>query len=89
LLKRKGGRSGFNAPIIFRKEIAFHRLDQDLAYWGLAQIAPQRHQDKAKVLFCDGHVESPTLQFLFEDTGDEALSPWNRDHLPHLEKLAP
>jgi prepilin-type processing-associated H-X9-DG protein/prepilin-type N-terminal cleavage/methylation domain-containing protein len=48
-----------------------------------------RHQGKANVVFCDGHVESPTLQFLFEDTGDEALSRWNRDHLPHREKLSP
>jgi prepilin-type processing-associated H-X9-DG protein/prepilin-type N-terminal cleavage/methylation domain-containing protein len=48
-----------------------------------------RHQGKANVVFCDGHVESPTLQFLFEDTSDEALSRWNRDHLPHREKLAP
>jgi prepilin-type processing-associated H-X9-DG protein/prepilin-type N-terminal cleavage/methylation domain-containing protein len=48
-----------------------------------------RHQGKANVVFCDGHVESPTLQFLFEDTGDYALSRWNRDHLPHREKLSP
>jgi prepilin-type processing-associated H-X9-DG protein/prepilin-type N-terminal cleavage/methylation domain-containing protein len=48
-----------------------------------------RHQGKANVVFCDGHVESPTLQFLFEDTSDAALSRWNRDHQPHREKLAP
>jgi prepilin-type processing-associated H-X9-DG protein/prepilin-type N-terminal cleavage/methylation domain-containing protein len=48
-----------------------------------------RHQGKANVVFCDGHVESPTLKFLFEDTSDEALSRWNRDHLQHREKLAP
>jgi prepilin-type processing-associated H-X9-DG protein/prepilin-type N-terminal cleavage/methylation domain-containing protein len=48
-----------------------------------------RHQGKANVVFCDGHVESPSLQFLFEDTSDEALSRWNRDHLPHREKLSP
>jgi prepilin-type processing-associated H-X9-DG protein/prepilin-type N-terminal cleavage/methylation domain-containing protein len=52
-------------------------------------FASSRHQSKANVLFCDGHVESPTLKFLFEDTSDEALSRWNRDHLPHREKLAP
>ena len=39
------------------------------------------------VVFCDGYVESPTLQFLFEDTSDAALARWNRDHLPHREKL--
>jgi prepilin-type processing-associated H-X9-DG protein/prepilin-type N-terminal cleavage/methylation domain-containing protein len=48
-----------------------------------------RHQGRANVVFCDGHVESPTLQSLFVDTGDEALSRWNRDHLPHREKLSP
>jgi prepilin-type processing-associated H-X9-DG protein/prepilin-type N-terminal cleavage/methylation domain-containing protein len=48
-----------------------------------------RHQGRANVVFCDGHVESPTLQYLFEDTSDEALSRWNRDHLPHREKLSP
>ena len=44
-----------------------------------------RHQGKANVAFCDGHVESPTLGFLFEDTSDAALSRWNRDHQPHRE----
>ena len=48
-----------------------------------------RHQGRANVVFCDGHVESPTLQFLFEDTSDAALVRWNRDHLPHREKLSP
>jgi prepilin-type processing-associated H-X9-DG protein len=48
-----------------------------------------RHQGHANVVFCDGHVESPALKFLFEDTSDEALSRWNRDHLPHREKLSP
>jgi prepilin-type processing-associated H-X9-DG protein len=46
-------------------------------------------QSKANVVFRDGHVESPTLQFLFEDTSDAALARWNRDHLPHREKLSP
>jgi prepilin-type processing-associated H-X9-DG protein/prepilin-type N-terminal cleavage/methylation domain-containing protein len=51
--------------------------------------AQTRHQGKANVVFCDGHVESPTLKFLFEDTSDVALVRWNRDHLPHREKLSP
>ena len=46
-----------------------------------------RHQGKANVVFCDGHVESPKLPFLFEDTSNAALSRWNRDHRPHPEKL--
>ncbi|HEY5232702.1 MAG TPA: H-X9-DG-CTERM domain-containing protein [Verrucomicrobiae bacterium] len=56
---------------------------------GSDKRASARHQGKANVVFCDGHVESPTLQFLFEDTSDDALSRWNRDHLPHREKLSP
>lgn len=46
-----------------------------------------RHQGKANVDFCDGHVESPSLTFLFVDSSDVALARWNRDHLPHPERL--
>ena len=46
-----------------------------------------RHQGKANVVFCDGHVESPKLQFLFEDMSDAALARWNRDHQPHRDRL--
>jgi len=46
-----------------------------------------RHSGGANVVFCDGHVESPKLYFLFEATGDDALSRWHRDHLPHRERL--
>jgi len=46
-----------------------------------------RHQGKANVVFCDGHVESPTLNFLFVDTNSAALVRWNRDHQPHPENL--
>jgi hypothetical protein len=47
------------------------------------------------VVFCDGHIESPTLAFLFAATSDAALVRWNRSwrtatsHLPHREKLSP
>jgi prepilin-type processing-associated H-X9-DG protein len=51
--------------------------------------ASSRHQGRANVAFCDGHVESPTLQFLFANNSDAALSRWNRDHQPHRERLAP
>jgi hypothetical protein len=40
-------------------------------------------------VFCDGHVESPTLSFLFTDTRAAALRRWNRDHQPHRDRLAP
>jgi prepilin-type processing-associated H-X9-DG protein len=48
-----------------------------------------RHQGKVNVLFCDGHVESPSVQVLFMDTSDTALSRWNRDNQPHRDCLAP
>jgi prepilin-type processing-associated H-X9-DG protein/prepilin-type N-terminal cleavage/methylation domain-containing protein len=57
--------------------------------YGIALLAYQRHQGRGNVVFCDGHVESPTLQFLFADTSDAALVRWNRDHQPHRERLAP
>jgi len=46
-----------------------------------------RHRGKANVVFCDGHVESPSLRYLFQDTSDAALVRWNRDHLPHRDRL--
>jgi prepilin-type processing-associated H-X9-DG protein len=49
--------------------------------------APLRHEGKANVLFCDGHVESLKLEALFEDKSDAALDRWNRDHQPHRERL--
>jgi prepilin-type processing-associated H-X9-DG protein/prepilin-type N-terminal cleavage/methylation domain-containing protein len=58
-------------------------------FQGDSNEAFSRHQGKANVVFCDGHVESPTLQFLFADSSDAALSRWNRDHQPHRERLAP
>jgi prepilin-type processing-associated H-X9-DG protein/prepilin-type N-terminal cleavage/methylation domain-containing protein len=65
------------------------RTDGLIDYLGSTKRSYARHQGKANVVFCDGHVESPTLQFLFADTSDEALSRWNRDHQPHREKLLP
>jgi len=56
---------------------------------GSTQRAYARHQGRANVVFCDGHVESPTLKSLFADTSDTALSRWNRDHQPHRERLSP
>jgi prepilin-type processing-associated H-X9-DG protein/prepilin-type N-terminal cleavage/methylation domain-containing protein len=63
-------------------------IDKDYPL-GSTKRAFARHQGKANVVFCDGHVESPTSKFLFEDTSDAALVRWNRDHLPHREKLPP
>jgi prepilin-type processing-associated H-X9-DG protein len=46
-----------------------------------------RHRGKANIAFCDGHVESPTLKFMFEDRTDLSLARWNRDGQAHREKL--
>jgi prepilin-type processing-associated H-X9-DG protein len=47
----------------------------------------ERHQGSLDVVFCDGHVESPKVGFLFTNTSDAALVRWNRDHLPHRDQL--
>jgi prepilin-type processing-associated H-X9-DG protein len=96
-----GGRPSTHAPVkdsqvvdpadmmaigeIFQSRIAFTR---NTAY-AVTLFAYQRRQGKGNVVFCDGHVESPTLAFLFADTSDAALCWWNRDHLAHREQLAP
>jgi prepilin-type processing-associated H-X9-DG protein len=46
-----------------------------------------RHRGRANVTFCDGHVEAVGLPALFSNTGDEALRRWNKDNLPHRERL--
>ncbi len=68
--------------------LAFTRV-QGLFRLEYLGFASSRHQSKANVLFCDGHVESLTFKFLFQDTSDAALVRWNRDHLPHRERLQP
>ena len=66
--------------------LIFMRLDPgSLKRYGSAATA--RHQGSVNVLFCDGHVESPTLRLVFQDTSDAALVRWNRDHLPHRDRL--
>ena len=46
-----------------------------------------RHQERVNVEFVDGHVESATLRWLFVDATDEGIGVWNRDNLPHRERL--
>lgn len=65
----------------FTGGITFSR--ENLEDLNRALNASARHQGKASVLFCDGHVEIPSLKFLFSDTNDAALSRWNRDNQPH------
>lgn len=56
---------------------------------GSTERSNRRHEGTANVYFCDGHVESPTLRRLFVETSDRALRRWNRDNLPHAERLEP
>jgi prepilin-type processing-associated H-X9-DG protein len=42
-----------------------------------------RHEGRANIAYCDGHLETPKNAKLFRDTSDEALVRWNRDRLPH------
>ena len=69
----------------FNGSVEFDR--QDLAKVEKNGNILTRHQGKANVVFCDGHVESPRLNFLLEDTSDTALVRWNRDHQPHRDRL--
>jgi prepilin-type processing-associated H-X9-DG protein len=49
--------------------------------------ATSRHSGKVNVAFCDAHVESLKLAYVFEDTNDVALVRWNLDHRPHGDRL--
>jgi prepilin-type processing-associated H-X9-DG protein/prepilin-type N-terminal cleavage/methylation domain-containing protein len=72
--------------VIFRRWLLeFNRFPG----WDRTQFgrASDRHQGSINVLFCDGHVESPKVKFVFEDKADAALARWNRDHQPHREEL--
>lgn len=57
--------------------------EADYSYPGSTKRSKARHRSHANVVFCDGHVEAPALSYLFDDTSDEALARWNRDHQPH------
>jgi prepilin-type processing-associated H-X9-DG protein/prepilin-type N-terminal cleavage/methylation domain-containing protein len=60
-----------------------------LNYPAITKQSYSRHRGRANVFFCDGHVATLTMKFLFEDTNDAALVVWNRDHNPHRELLPP
>lgn len=66
--------------------LALWRRNGVVDYLGSTKRSYSRHQGKANIVFCDGHVESPTLKSLFEDTTDATFSRWNLDHQPHPEK---
>jgi prepilin-type processing-associated H-X9-DG protein len=58
-----------------------------LVYLDRTGRASARHHGRVIVAFCDGHVEPPALKSVFQDTNDAALVRWNRDHLPHRDRL--
>ena len=46
----------------------------------------ERHNGRANIGFCDGHVEPLSLKILFDDESDGSLRLWNRDNKPHRER---
>lgn len=46
--------------------------------------ATQRHASRLSVLFCDGHVEAPTVNQLLFEQDPKWLRKWNRDNEPHF-----
>jgi prepilin-type processing-associated H-X9-DG protein/prepilin-type N-terminal cleavage/methylation domain-containing protein len=79
----------YNGAKLFQGDTLERYDDVSADVYPPTSLSDPRHQGKANVVFCDGHVESPTLPFLFTDTSDAALSRWNRDHQPHRERLSP
>jgi prepilin-type processing-associated H-X9-DG protein len=71
----------YNATIVLRRA----KLAEMAEYGNMLS----RHQGKANMMFCDGHVESVGLRGLFEGVSDADLARWNRDHLPHWERVGP
>jgi prepilin-type processing-associated H-X9-DG protein/prepilin-type N-terminal cleavage/methylation domain-containing protein len=63
------------------------RQSDSLDNLGSTRRVKRRHGGNLNVLFCDGHVVQESLQFLFNDPSDTALSCWNRDNQPHSERI--
>ena len=80
------GFEGGKGTIVDAKSV-IRRNDGVQDFFGSTARSRARHNDKANLAFCDGHVEAPSLNYLFEDNTDAALGRWNRDNLPHRESL--
>lgn len=52
-----------------------------------ARLMNVRHGGGWNALFADGHVESSNLKGLFSFRDERVLKRWNRDHLPHPERV--
>jgi prepilin-type N-terminal cleavage/methylation domain-containing protein/prepilin-type processing-associated H-X9-DG protein len=87
------GRAGDSSVLKYAEQDSetSRRYGQNIKYDILASTkrSHTRHQNRANMVFCDGHVETLTLKFLFQDTNDAALACWNRDHQSHRELLLP
>jgi len=70
--------------VLWRSPIA---QDQDFPDKRITKRVMQRHKGRISVVFCDGHVEAQSLQYLFSDDSDAALRKWNRDNQPHRERI--
>jgi prepilin-type N-terminal cleavage/methylation domain-containing protein/prepilin-type processing-associated H-X9-DG protein len=77
---------GWNSTIEDDKDIV-GRTSSATDVYGSSARAPRRHNGRVNILYADGHVLPLTLQFLFADTRDAALRIWNRDNLPHRDRL--
>jgi len=60
--------------------------DYDVWRYALKGIT-RRHVGRWNVVFCDGHVEDLTTKQLFDLRQENICQRWNRDNLPHKEKL--
>jgi prepilin-type N-terminal cleavage/methylation domain-containing protein/prepilin-type processing-associated H-X9-DG protein len=49
--------------------------------------ANHRHDRKSNVVFCDSHVEAAPLNRLFFEKDEAALGAWNKDSMPHADRL--
>jgi prepilin-type processing-associated H-X9-DG protein/prepilin-type N-terminal cleavage/methylation domain-containing protein len=47
-----------------------------------------RHNNRANIVFCDGHTEAVRLDTLFVSKKPDDLKRWNRDNQPHAD-IAP
>jgi prepilin-type N-terminal cleavage/methylation domain-containing protein/prepilin-type processing-associated H-X9-DG protein len=71
-------RMGFGYTVFFADPAMTNKVRAD---------AQTRHQSRANVAFCDGHIEGPRFKVLF-GLEDNNLRRWNTDNRPHREFLA-
>ena len=69
----------------FAGGVSFQRIHFDLLLNKYHALS--RHSGQVNVVFCDDHVDSPGLGFVFTNTTDAALARWNRDNQPHRDRL--